>query len=237
MSGLQVFDCSSLSLRFSHPCKDSPGGREHFARGLANPPGDYLCVGNNSGVVRLFGMSDDGGMIFIDRKQAHSSPIADLACSKEMMASCDDGGIIVLWSITPDEMIQWAEITSYGSACTSVEVWRGLVVAAYGSGHIRVFSVDHRRREVTLSIEIAAHAKWITALDIAPESGLVLSVSEDSFAKVWQISGTQDNVVVVHRFSSQVKDCMLVGGRFLTLSGSLFAVSIYDSNLVQCFKM
>lgn len=74
----------------------------------------FIILGNNSGVIRLFGMSDDGGMIFIDRKQVHSSPIADLACSKELMASCDDAGVIGLWSITPDEMIHWAEISSYG---------------------------------------------------------------------------------------------------------------------------
>lgn len=45
--GLQVFDCDSLELRFSHACKDVPDEREHFARGLAHSPGDYLCVGQS----------------------------------------------------------------------------------------------------------------------------------------------------------------------------------------------
>ncbi|KAK9500340.1 hypothetical protein O3M35_001621 [Rhynocoris fuscipes] len=234
--GLQVFECNGLELKFSHPCNDSPQDREHFARGLANPPGDYICVGNNSGVIRLFGMGNDGNMIFIDRKQAHGSPIADLTCCKQLLASCDDAGIIVLWSVTPDELIQWAEINSYGSACTSIKMWRGLLVAGYGSGHIRLFTINDSQREVSLTVEVCAHAKWITAIDVAPESGYILSVSEDSFAKIWQIS-KGDHTTVTHRFSSQVKDCMLVGGKFLTLSGSLFAVSIYDSNLVQCFKM
>ncbi|XP_024083596.1 WD repeat-containing protein 54-like [Cimex lectularius] len=234
--GLQIFDSSTLALRFSHACNDSPEDREHFARGLANPPGDYVCVGNNSGVLRMFGIADDGNLIFIDRKQMHNSPIADLACCKELLASCDDAGSIVLSSITPEEMIQWANIASYGSACTSIQIWRNILITGYGSGHIRLFSINENRREVTLSAEVCAHAKWITAIDVAPESGFVLSVSEDSFAKIWQIV-KQDNISVVHKFSSQVKDCMLVGGKFLTLSGSIFAVSIYDSNLVQCFKM
>lgn len=89
-----------------------------------------------------------------------------------------------------------------------MRVWRGLVVGAYGSGHLRVFSVDHRRREVALTIEVAAHAKWITALDIAPESGLILSVSEDSFAKVWQLSGSPDNLVSMILLVMSVRYCV-----------------------------
>lgn len=46
--GLQVFDCDSLELRFSHACKDVPDDREHFARGLSHTPGDYICVGEQS---------------------------------------------------------------------------------------------------------------------------------------------------------------------------------------------
>ncbi|BES96294.1 WD domain, G-beta repeat [Nesidiocoris tenuis] len=234
--GLQVFDCDSLELRFSHACKDVPDEREHFARGLAHSPGDYLCVGNNSGVVRLFGTAEDGSLMFIDRKQLHGSPVADLACNKELLASCDDAGNIVLSLITPEEIVQWADISSYGCACTSIKMWKGVLAAGYGSGHIRLFSINDNRREVSLAVEVAAHAKWITALDVAPESGFILSVSEDSFAKVWHVT-KKDSLTVTHRFSTQVKDCMLVGGRFLTLSGSVFAVSIYDSNLVQCFRM
>lgn len=66
-------------------------------------------------------------------------------------------------------------------------MWKGFLAAGYGSGHIRLFSINENRREVSLSVEVAAHAKWITALDIAPESGFILSVSEDSFAKVWHV--------------------------------------------------
>lgn len=67
-------------------------------------------------------------------------------------------------------------------------MWKGVLAAGYGSGHIRLFSINDNRREVSLAVEVAAHAKWITALDVAPESGFILSVSEDSFAKVWHVT-------------------------------------------------
>jgi WD40 repeat protein len=67
--------------------------------------------------------------------------------------------------------------------CTSLKMWRSFILCAYGSGHIRVFGTQ----TLSLISEVAAHARWITATDIAPQAGYFLSVSEDSFAKVWQI--------------------------------------------------
>lgn len=68
-----------------------------------------------------------------------------------------------------------------------------MVIAAYGSGHIRMFLV----REPILLCEVAAHARWITALDVAPESRLALTVAEDSFVRVWQIEKNADEVVSI----------------------------------------
>ena len=53
--------------------------------------------------------------------------------------------------------------------CTSVCLWNNLVVGGYGSGHIRVFSAATGK----MMVEIAAHARWIHAIDVAPETGLV----------------------------------------------------------------
>lgn len=47
---------------------------------------------------------------------------------------------------------------------------------------------------MALLVEVGAHARWITGLDLAPEQGLLLSVSEDSFAKIWQIKKSEQTV-------------------------------------------
>jgi WD40 repeat protein len=75
-------------------------------------------------------------------------------------------------------------IICFRHPCTSLKMWEGFILCAFGSGHIRVFGI----KTLSLICEVAAHARWITATDIAPETGYFLSVSEDSFAKVWQIS-------------------------------------------------
>lgn len=84
-------------------------------------------------------------------------------------------------------------IFEFRSACTSIKLLEDVVIAAYGSGHIRMFLV----REPILLCEVAAHARWITALDVAPESRLALTVAEDSFVRVWQIEKNADEVVSI----------------------------------------
>lgn len=67
------------------------------------------------------------------------------------------------------------------------------MVVAYGSGHVRLFNLT-QINEPYLAVEICAHARWITAMDVAPERGYILTVSEDSFARVFQIHRTENTV-------------------------------------------
>jgi WD40 repeat protein len=78
-------------------------------------------------------------------------------------------------------------------------MWKDFILGAYGSGHIRVFGIQ----TLSLICEIAAHARWITATDIAPDTGYFLSASEDSFVKIWQIS-TEDGRVSHYLTSGQL---------------------------------
>jgi WD40 repeat protein len=69
-------------------------------------------------------------------------------------------------------------------------MWKDFILGAYGSGHIRIFGIQ----TLSLMCEVVAHARWITASDLAPDTGYFLSVSEDSFVKIWQISGEDGRV-------------------------------------------
>lgn len=55
------------------------------------------------------------------------------------------------------------------TSCSSVKLWKGIVIAGYGTGQIRLYE------GVTgiLHAEVNAHARWIYSLDIAPFTGLV----------------------------------------------------------------
>lgn len=67
--------------------------------------------------------------------------------------------------------------------CSSLGLWRDILVGGYGDGQLRLYCA----KTAKLSATVNAHARWVNAIDIAPETGRVLSVSEDTFAKVWQL--------------------------------------------------
>lgn len=53
--------------------------------------------------------------------------------------------------------------------CSSVTLWNGVVAAGYGNGQIRLYEAATG----VLRAEVNAHARWIYALDLAPQTGKV----------------------------------------------------------------
>ena len=109
-----------------------------------------------------------------------SSNVASLG---HVLVSGDVSGIINTWSLTIDKdtgasLVTRDRIDDWGgqSAVTTLAVWskyrdQGGVVVGYGSGHIRLFSL----LDGHIMAEIAAHNGWITGIDLASHSGLLLS--------------------------------------------------------------
>lgn len=174
--------------------------------------------------------------VLVQNQRGHKYGISAIAGPSDqvtdVIASGDQDGNVVVWAVNRDHLHKDATFPSYGFACTSIHIWHKLIVVAYGSGHIRLFSIHPT---AAMLVEVAAHARWITALDLAPDSGRLLSVGEDSLVRVWQIR--EEQPMIEHRFHSSIKDSMLVGGRFLTSNGSAFCVSSYDSCEVHCFHI
>ncbi|XP_069697536.1 WD repeat-containing protein 54-like [Periplaneta americana] len=228
--GVQIFDAEGRICKFSHPCLDLPEASSSFARGLALIGDDLLCVGNSSGTIRIFKIPEDSDELEkVECKHIHEKAVTDIASSTEenLLVTADDSGAVCLWKME-QELEPVSSFPTYGYPCTSLKMWKDFVLCGYGSGHIRVFDT----KTAGLVSEIAGHARWITAIDIAPGTGYLLSVSEDSFAKVWHIS--RDGKVT-HKFSTQVQDSLLVGGRFLSSEGDSFCVASYDSCDVVCY--
>ncbi|GLG99719.1 WD repeat-containing protein 54 [Gryllus bimaculatus] len=231
--GLHVYDDEGRKCLFTHSCSDSHGSTDSFARGLALVNGERLCVGNSSGSIRIFKIpSDVSDYLHLEKLSSHNKAITDIACneSQDIMVSADDSGCLLLWNVK-DTIECITTITGRGFPCTSIQMWKSLILAAYGSGHIRMFDFKTSR----LLTEVAAHARWITGIDLAPGRGLLLSVSEDSFAKIWTIDSEEK--LILHKYTAAVENKMLVGGKFLNSYGTEFCVSAYDANDVICFSV
>ena len=110
---------------------------------------------------------------------------------------------------------------------TILELFQGVLVVGYGSGHIRLFSLSTGH----IMCEISAHNGWITGMDLASHSGLLLSCAEDSYVRVWQLN--TKGPLVEHWFSSPIHDCLMTGAKFLDPRGSSFCIASYDSSSIQ----
>lgn len=74
------------------------------------------------------------------------------------------------------------------SNCTGITLKRDWLITTYGSGLIRLYNVIKETPiSLILSIEIAAHARAITGYDISEKNEYLLTVSEDSYAKIWHL--------------------------------------------------
>ncbi|XP_043242638.1 WD repeat-containing protein 54-like [Amphibalanus amphitrite] len=178
-NGVDFYDEHGASLLFSFPFSQEGGGGS-FTRGIATFLGK-ACVGTSDGSLLVFQRDAAAGAPHLaQRARLHASAICALAGDECHLVSSDQSGNIVQWAGKAGELTKVRQIDHYGSACTGLTLTAQYVVAVYGSGHLRLFS----RQTGQVRAEVTAHARWITGLDVALESGLLLTVAEDASVKV-----------------------------------------------------
>jgi len=81
--------------------------------------------------------------------------------------------------------------------CTTTEMTRiGLMAVGYGCGTIRIFDPTVKlmngdaEDQLPMIVQMSAHARCVTSMSAARDADLLLSVSEDSWIRVWKINST-----------------------------------------------
>lgn len=92
-----------------------------------------------------------------------------------------------------------------------------------------------RTSKVCVTVSSVSLQNRITGMDLASQSGLLVTTAEDGFVRVWKLSNT--GRIIQHFFSKAIADCILTGVKFLDPKGSSFALASYDSSEVQVFAM
>lgn len=234
--GIQMYESDGSIMVYWHALDalETPQAQAVFARGIAPAGGQYICVGTSSGLVLVFDVPSKGTNITLAEVLAeHRDSITDIAsetCGGGQdraadLVTADDSGLLCVWKSGEDFRLV-TKISAYGVTCSSVKLWDGVIAAAYGTGQIRVYDAATG----TVCAELDAHARWIYTLDVAPETGRLLSGAEDSFVQIWQLNRCVESgsIEVEHRHSECVTDTQICGARFCNPQGSSFAVTGYD---------
>lgn len=168
-----------------------------MARGVCALGMNIIAVGIHTGTIVLFKVTTNENIFscqLTDSQRCHVNPISDLASStiydgptsKEILVSGDESSHINIWQMTKEDSLRLVKVIEpYGEfPITTLSIWnkiaKGLIIAGYGSGHIRLFSIPVG----AIVAEVTAHAGWITGMDLAVVSGLLVTSSEDGFVRV-----------------------------------------------------
>jgi len=249
--GVQIFDWDGANLVYEFDFLENgiTGDEKQIvgtmARGIAALGNSYIAIGLHTGEIVLFHvelLDNSYNCKVVGKFRNHVAPITDLASSNskigKILVSGDSSGIMNIWSLEEEEgiLVQKAKMEDWsGFPVTTLCIWNkykeGIVAAGFGSGHIRLFSIPDGR----IMCEIAAHNGWITGMDLASQSGLLLSCAEDGYVRVWQLA--TKGPLAEHWFSKPVEDCVMTGAKFMDPRGSAFCVCAYDSQDIQVFAM
>ncbi|CAI9718690.1 repeat-containing 54-like [Octopus vulgaris] len=225
--GIQFFEPDGTLLFWHNLTADESECTSMYMRGIAAVGSNFVCVGSHTGEILYFKVPLKGKTITYSGKiSEHKAGICCLTAADNLMASCDMEGNIFLWKLsTNDVFVPMFRIPGYRSPCSTIAIWNECIVGGYGSGHLRVFCA----KTGALAAEVAAHTRWINAVDIAPKTGLVLSAGEDSFVRLWYLS--KDPFPQISVAGSQYHvDSQIVGSCFVQDEGKVIACTAYDKN-------
>ncbi|XP_072023937.1 WD repeat domain 54-like [Amphiura filiformis] len=228
-----IFESDGSALVFWHALSNAdPAAGFLFARGIAVVGDAYIAVGTSQGSILVFSIPARGTNIMLSETlTGHNYAISDMAGQGTKMASGDDSGCITIWE-GGEKFKQITRINGSGTSCSSVCLYDDLVIAGYGTGHVRLFDSDKGH----MMVEICAHAKWIHAIDVAPSTGLLLTSGEDTCVRVWSIQKAENGAKVSLEYSDSVTDVQLTGAKFMDSDGKAFGVTGYDLNEIVVFK-
>ncbi|XP_069779485.1 WD repeat-containing protein 54 [Narcine bancroftii] len=233
--GIQMYESDGSIMVYWHAL-DVPGtppATGIVARGTAGGGGEKVTVGSSMGSIFTFNIPSKGTNVTVSGVlEEHRDPITEIACdsseNKECVAdlvTADDSGLLCIWKSGEDfKLIH--KISSFRVTCSSVRMWNGIIAAGYGSGQIQIYDAA----TAAVHVEVNAHARWISTLDIAPGSGKLLSGAEDSFVSIWRLFRNSESraIEVEHLHTECVTDIQICGGKFCDPEGSAFAVTGYD---------
>ena len=181
-------------------------------------------------VINVPSRGGEGICFFDSLDTKRDCPISTLASSSSCLAAGNENGDVYLFDQNAGfERI--CKFTGSGFPCTALCIKEDIVLAAYSSGHIRLF----RSSLQELAVEVTAHVRTITGLSIHPTLYMAASVSEDQHMHIWTLPDftSYASAEMDLLCSSHVENRKLTGVAFL--NDDQIGVVAYDDDEVTVF--
>jgi len=234
VTGTQVYSEDGTTMLFFSDLVDNSsdaGMLKYHNSSCVVPSVQHIVIGTSKGSLALVQCTglDQFTPLAESFPSAPTTGVADLCFSQacNSVVSATTTGDLLWWTISPSGPYTMSgAVAGAGETPVRVHSLGPRLVVALSSGSIRLFDAISRE----LQIEIAAHARSLTAVDVLEASGFFATVGEDTVLNVWQMVG--DNVLLAS--SSVVIDKLLTGVAF---QGGGCAVVAYDSEDLFCLSI
>ncbi|XP_074605092.1 WD repeat-containing protein 54-like [Brevipalpus obovatus] len=233
---IKIFQKDGFSKIYENNFSDRPKPPERSAifgrpKGLSYFMATVFCVQPNNTLARLV-LIRNGSKIKVKQGPCLTmteNTISDLDTNGNYIASGDvSGRAVVFRQNSENDLVFWTQFDELNPfAVSTVKLYNQILLVGRSSGHIRLYDLQ---KKITLA-EVSAHSKWIPSMDVAESSGLVISCSEDTVIRLWEL----DNTINLHT-SIRFPNLIGVGVVFMDEQGNYFAVSGYDNTKIFCYK-
>lgn len=234
--GVQIWTTDGGEMKYFFAISSLVDSEEegHFMRGVTAIKTGFICVGSSTGnIIILKATSADGeGIELQETLETSKNAITAIHASDQLLVCANDIGDIIGFNVESAFEVK-CRFSGAHFPCTSILTRFDMIIAAYSTGHIRLF----RPQTSELVIEIAAHARCITGLAIHPSLNILASVSEDQFLIVWQLPANLSRAAndIDLLFSEKIDNHLLTGVAFV--SDEKIGVVSFDEDDMIMFKM
>jgi len=232
--GMQVWTVDGSDMKFFFALSALVDSEEdgHYMRGIAHMNRGFICVGSSTGnLLVLNAPSPDGENIeLLHNLDVSKSPITACAGSDSILVCGNEMGELAAFNVN-DAFELMCRLPGSRFPCTSLCTRGDMIMAAYSTGHIRIY----RASISELAVELAAHSRAITALCLEPSLNVMASVSEDQYLNVWSVPffGSREDCDMELIFSERIENRLLTGVAFL--NDGRIGVAAYDEDDVIVF--
>jgi len=229
-NGTQIYNEDATALLFFVPINDLAADTDklkHHQGTCLVPHLQHIVVGTSKGSLMLVQATAPDFIALPECMPSQSdlecSGVADVCfcASTNQVVSAHSSGELRVWTVSELAPYENAHVVpAVGQAPVRVAALGARLLVAYGPGTICLFDAA----SYELQVEISAHARWVTAVDVREDLGFVASVGEDTALNVWTVDAGTGQVALQH--TSVVTDKLLTG---VAMFGSEVLVSSYDS--------
>lgn len=195
---------------------------KHHQGACVVPMLQHIVIGTSKGTLMVVQAAQESFVALPESvPSGEVSEVADVcfATASNHVVTAHNSGELRLWSAAEIPYVNTSIVPPTREAPVRIASLGARLLVAYGPGTICLYDVVSWQ----LQVEITAHARWITAVEVREDTGQIASVGEDTVLNVWEVAPT-GQVSLQH--SSIVADKLLTGVAFAAFG---MAITAYDS--------